>query len=203
MDLSVTGKFIAEQRKSKNLTQVQLAEIIGVSEKTISKWECGKGFPDTSLILPLCNALDISANELLSGQVLKEEEYKNKAEQNLIQLKSENQKNMKYILCSEWIIGLAGFLLLLCACFVAEFVVNVLAWKIVIFIVGILIMAVAVYFIMWIEAKVGYFECKHCNHKYVPKVTSVLFAMHFFRKKYLKCPNCGKRGWSKKTLNND
>ena len=70
MDLKKTGEFIAERRKEKGLTQQALAEQIFVSEKTISKWECGKGFPDTSLILPLCEALEISANELLSAHKL-------------------------------------------------------------------------------------------------------------------------------------
>ena len=74
MDLIVTGKFIKEQRKAKGLTQLQLAEKIGVSEKTISKWECGNGFPDTTLMLPLCSALGISANELLSGKILSTDE---------------------------------------------------------------------------------------------------------------------------------
>ena len=68
MDLKVIGEFIKQQRKAKGLTQVELAEKLLVSEKTISKWECGNGFPDTSLILPLCKELDISANELLSGK---------------------------------------------------------------------------------------------------------------------------------------
>jgi len=86
MDLKIIGKFIQEQRKSKNLTQVQLSQIIGVSEKTISKWECGNGFPDTTLILPLCKALDISANELLSGKRLETNNYKDHAEDNLITL---------------------------------------------------------------------------------------------------------------------
>ena len=67
MDLLKTGKFIADRRKQKKLTQAELANIIGISEKTVSKWECGNGFPDTSLMLPLCEALDISANGLLSG----------------------------------------------------------------------------------------------------------------------------------------
>ena len=70
MDLSKTGKFIAERRKEKGLTQVKLAEKLNVSEKTISKWECGNGFPDTTLILPLCEILEISSNELLSAKLL-------------------------------------------------------------------------------------------------------------------------------------
>ena len=75
MDLMQIGKFIAERRKFKKLTQSELAKKMNISEKTVSKWECGYGFPDTSLILPLCNALDITANELLSGKLLSEGSY--------------------------------------------------------------------------------------------------------------------------------
>ena len=92
MDLSITGKFIAERRKEKGFTQVKLAEKLNVSEKTISKWECGNGFPDTTLILPLCEALEISANELLSAKLLPtEKEYKQQAEQNLIEMKKKDK----------------------------------------------------------------------------------------------------------------
>ena len=91
MDLRISGKFIAEQRKAKGFTQIKLAEILHVSEKTISKWECGNGFPDTTLILPLCEALNISANELLSGKILAREEYREKAEQNLMPNRKEYQ----------------------------------------------------------------------------------------------------------------
>ena len=82
MDQIKTGKFIAEERKNKKLTQRQLAEILNISDKTISKWETGNGFPEISLLQPLCRALDISVNELLSGERLSEDEYKKKAEEN-------------------------------------------------------------------------------------------------------------------------
>ena len=93
MDLKQTGSFIQELRKEKKLTQVQLALKLNVSEKTISKWECGKGFPDTSLILPLCTELGISANELLSAKKLPtEKEYKETAEKTIAQIKKEQEE---------------------------------------------------------------------------------------------------------------
>ncbi len=66
MDQIRIGKFIAESRKSRNLTQRQLADALSISDKTISKWECGKGLPEISIMLPLCEALDITVNDLLS-----------------------------------------------------------------------------------------------------------------------------------------
>ena len=75
MDQIKIGKFIAEERKRKNYTQKVLAEILGISDKTISKWERGNGFPEISLLLPLCNELEITVNELLSGERLQEVDY--------------------------------------------------------------------------------------------------------------------------------
>ena len=73
MDLNKIGKFISEERKKKNYTQKQLADILNISDRTISKWECGKGFPEVSLLQPLCKALGISLNELLTGERLDKE----------------------------------------------------------------------------------------------------------------------------------
>ena len=73
MDQIKTGKFIADERKKKGYTQRQLAEQLGISDKTISKWERGNGFPEISLLLPLCNELDLSVNELLTGERISED----------------------------------------------------------------------------------------------------------------------------------
>ena len=79
MDQVKIGKFIAGERKSKGYTQKQLAEILGISDKTISKWERGNGFPEVSLLLPLCNKLEVSVNELLTGERVSESDYRKKA----------------------------------------------------------------------------------------------------------------------------
>ena len=68
MDQIKIGKFIAEMRKEQNMTQRQLAEHLNISDKTVSKWECGKGMPDNSILLELCDVLQINVNELLSGE---------------------------------------------------------------------------------------------------------------------------------------
>lgn len=95
MDQEKIGKFILEMRKQKGLTQKELAEKIGISDKTISKWECGNSMPDISYLESLCNSLDISVNELLSGQRLSGESYSEKAEENIMALMKENESNKK------------------------------------------------------------------------------------------------------------
>jgi Predicted transcriptional regulators len=89
------GKFIAECRKDKALTQIQLANKLGVSDRAVSKWGRGINMPDVSLFEPLCEELNISINDLISGERLNDNEYKTKAEENIIKLFS-SQKNIFY-----------------------------------------------------------------------------------------------------------
>lgn len=78
MDQVKIGKFISNERKAKGYTQKQLSELLAISDKTISKWECGNGFPEASLLLPLCNELEITVNELLTGERISQQNYKKK-----------------------------------------------------------------------------------------------------------------------------
>lgn len=92
------GKFIAECRKSKNLTQAELSEKLNITDRAVSKWETGKGLPDPSIMLDLCNVLDISVNELLSGQRLDMNSYKSKSEENIVGImtKEKSKKRTLY-----------------------------------------------------------------------------------------------------------
>lgn len=93
LDLIKTGSFISEMRKDKGLTQKQLADQVGVSDKAVSRWETGKGLPDTSIMPELCNALNININELLSGERLDVEAYSGKAEEIMVSLVKDVQEN--------------------------------------------------------------------------------------------------------------
>lgn len=95
MNQEKIGKFIAQCRKEKNLTQLQLAEKLNMSDKAVSKWETGRGIPDASIMLELCSYLGINVNELLSGEHLKEEEYQKKADENILNIVKESDKNKK------------------------------------------------------------------------------------------------------------
>lgn len=78
MDQVKIGKFLSDERNAKGYTQKQLSELLGISDKTISKWECGNGFPKASLLLSLCNELEITVNELLTGERISQQNYKKK-----------------------------------------------------------------------------------------------------------------------------
>lgn len=204
MDLAITGKFIQERRKAKSLTQVQLAQKISVSEKTISKWECGNGFPDTSLMLPLCKALDITANELLSGKLLPtENEYKEIAEQNLLTLKSQQEKITKHLLTLEYVVGYTSSITFFVLMIITSFCELAIGWRIGLILFGLINFVVGVHFCLKIEKEAGFYECGRCHHKYIPTYKSVLWSMHYGRTRYMKCPKCNKRSWNKKTIVDD
>ena len=199
MDLEKVGSFIRDKRKEKNLTQLELAEKIFVSEKTISKWETGRGFPDTSLMMPLCEVLGVSANELLSGEELKDEKvYKEKAEKNLIELKDEQLKTNKVLLRAEYFIIFASIAMLL-VCELLAALLNIATYmRIILIILGLLNVVVTFAVCVVIETKVGFYQCKKCGHKYIPTYSQSVSSMHMGRKKYMKCPKCKQRSWSKK-----
>ena len=135
MDQIKIGRFIAERRKAKNLTQMQLAEKLCITDRAISKWERGKGMPDSSLMLDLCDELEISVNELLSGEIIDMKEYNQKAEQQLMEMVKEREKKDKILLHIEVFIGVLASIILLSCVFVASFV-ELTAWIRIILIVA-------------------------------------------------------------------
>ena len=108
MDQIRIGQFIAATRKAKGLTQRQLAAQLSISDKTISKWETGKGLPDVSLMLPLCGALGITVNDLLTGEQVSPSDYQQKAEENMMDLIKENQENKKRFALSMITVGITA-----------------------------------------------------------------------------------------------
>ncbi len=200
MDLQIIGRFIKEQRKIRGMTQAELAEKICVSEKTISKWECGNGFPDTSLMLPLCKELGITANELLSGKKLTGDEYMRQAENNLVTLKTQQEQSHKLLLTIEYILGYMSSLTLIILVFVASYI-NMPTWlRIFLIVFGLIHTIFGIHFCLVIEKDAGFYECQHCHNKYIPTYKQVLFSMHYGRTRYMKCPKCDKKSWQKKVI---
>ena len=111
MNQERTGNFIAEIRKQQNMTQRDLAEKVGVSDKTISKWETGKSMPDMSYLSELCAALQINVNELLAGERIAVADYSVKAEETIMALMEETQKTKK----ANWIQAIIGLVLVVLA----------------------------------------------------------------------------------------
>ena len=200
MDQVKIGKFIAQCRKNKNLTQLQLAEKLNITDRAISKWETGKGIPDSSIMLELCNELGLSVNELLSGEVIKVENYNEKAEENLLEMAKKEEAQNKKMMMYEMVIGCISSITFLILVFTLSFAVENVIAKVILFALAFLILIIGVSFALKIETETGYYECKICHNKYIPKYSQVYFAMHYGTTRYLKCPKCNKRSWNKKVL---
>ena len=200
MDQIKIGKFIAECRKKNNLTQMQLAEKLNITDRAISKWENGKGMPDSSIMLDLCNELKISVNELLSGEVIQMENYNEKLEQNLIDMVKQKEQSDIKMLRLEIVVGYISSITFLILIFVASYV-EMQNWiRILLIAFGIITFAVGMCNCIKIEQTAGYYECAKCHHKYVPTYSSVLWSMHINRTRYMKCPKCNQRSWQKKVI---
>ena len=201
MDQVKIGKFLSDERKAKGYTQKQLSELLGISDKTISKWECGNGFPEASLLLPLCNELEITVNELLTGERISQQNYKKKAEENMVNMIREKEENKQKLLLTTMIgvISTITFLtLLLVVCFYTD--VITLPIKMVLMVIAISVFGVGLYVAMWGDRKIGYFKCRNCNELFTPTFMQYNMGMHLLSTRYLKCPHCKTRTWCKKVM---
>lgn len=203
MDQIKIGKFIAQRRKGANLTQMQLAEKLNITDRAVSKWETGKTLPDSSIMLQLCDILGITVNDLLSGEVVTMENYNKEMENRLIEMVKQKEESDKRLLKLEIILGIIAILPLIAAAVIAS-IVPMEEWKGGLLVgLSLLPLLIATPFALIIEQKAGYYECRKCGHRYIPQYGSVFWAMHINRTRYMRCPNCGKKSWQKKVISKD
>ncbi len=194
------GKFIAQCRRNKKLTQSQLAEKLNITDRAISKWETGKGMPDSSIMLELCSELEITVNELLSGEKIEMDNYNKIAEENLVELKKLDETKNRMLLQLEIIIGILSTVAFLGVVLLTNIFVENQTYISIICICSFIIFFIGISFTLKIETIAGYYECKKCNHKYIPKYNDVFWSMHLGRTRYLKCPKCNQKSWNKKVI---
>lgn len=199
MDLIRIGRFIAEERKRKGYTQRRLADILCISDKTVSKWECGKGFPEVSLLLPLCEELDISVNELLAGERISTEDYRKKAEENMVNLVKEAQESKKKIILAVLVsvIALLGAMPL----FILSSMLEMETWLRGLLIgIGVVLMVLGIAIACVLDREAGAFECPKCGERFVPGMGEYVMGVHTITKRRLRCPKCGAKRYCKKVL---
>ena len=204
MDQVKIGKFLSDERKAKGYTQKQLSELLGISDKTISKWECGNGFPEASLLLPLCNELEITVNELLTGERISQQNYKKKAEENMVNMIKEREENKKKLIPTiiTGLIATISFITLIMVVAVYTEVIAVPV-KILLVVIACVIFGCGLMVAMEGERTIGYYKCRHCNELFVPTFGAYTMGMHMISTRYLKCPKCGTKTWCKKVLAKD
>ena len=206
MDQVKIGRFIAEKRKEQGLTQAQLAEALGITDRAVSKWETGRSLPDAAIMLELCGLLKITVNDLLNGEVVSMEHYNETAERNLLEMVKQKEAADKRLLKTEVVIGVTSSVFLFVTVIVGAMFMKMekpLWIFFLLFGVGLAQFIVCMSFALRIEQIAGYYECRKCGHRYVPEYRTMSLAMHMGRTRYMKCPACGERSWQKKVLSKE
>ena len=203
MDQIKIGRFIADKRKEQGLTQLQLADKLGITDRAVSKWETGRSLPDASIMLDLCAILKITVNDLLNGEVVSMENYNEQTERTLLEMVKQKEDTDKRLLTMEIVIGVLSslFLLAMIAVGIIFKTMDKPLWTFFLPVgIGLAQFLVVTGFALKIEQTAGYYECAKCGHRYVPSYAKVFLAMHVNRSRYMKCPYCGQRSWQKKVL---
>lgn len=200
MDQIKIGKFISECRKKQGLTQVDLALMLNITDRAVSKWENGKSLPDASIMLELCSILKISVNDLLNGSLVSMNDYNQKHEEALMDLVNEKQKADKRLLKLEVYIAIFSMIVLFGLIAIASFVEMKDYLKAIIIVSGFVLSISGFLMATRIEQVAGYYECGKCGHKYVPRFINVGLAQHLGRTRKMRCPKCHEKSWQKKSI---
>ncbi len=200
MDQIKIGRFIQEKRKEQKLNQSDLAERLNITDRAISKWENGNCLPDAGRMPELCKILNISINDLFSGEIVDMKNNEKKLEENLLEMAKLREEKDKQLLALEYVIGFTASITFMILIFVASFIEMETWLRIMLIVAGSIIFAFGVGNAVKIEQVAGYYKCSACNHKYVPTYQSVFWSQHIGRTRKMKCPNCGKKTWNKKVL---
>lgn len=200
MDQKKIGKFIAECRRQRGMTQMQLAEKLCITDKAISKWERGIAMPDSSIMLLLCDILCISVNELLCGERIEMESNEQKNEQLLLDMATELEKKNKTIWTSMWVLMIVSLTAFFAGTAVVAFLIPEGIWQLAVLLGMCVLFLIPCFYALKLEVSVGAYRCKNCGNEIVPTYVQALMAMHRGTTRYLRCPRCQKRSWCKKVL---
>lgn len=185
------GRFIAASRKTQGMTQRQLADKLGISDKTVSKWERGKGLPEVGLMLPLCASLDITVNDLLSGERVSDANYQKKAEKNMMDLMKENEENKRWMLLS--VICAVITVIAVCALVVIASLLEMpVIVRVALLIFAAAVAATGIGAAAVLDVKAGYYQCPHCHAVFVPTMAQYVKGLHTLTRRRLTCPDCGR-----------
>ena len=203
MDQIRIGKFISDKRKEKGITQSELAEKLYITDRAISKWENGVCLPDASNIIELCKILDITVNDLFSGEVVDMKDYNKVSDELLLEMKKREEQCNKKLITSMWILLISLFIfyigIVVLACNTLEegpLLGTVICSSTT-------IAVIVAFYALKLEVQAGYYECKKCHHRFVPTYFEALMSMHLSTTRYLKCPECHKRSWAKKVMSKE
>ena len=198
MDQIKIGKFIAECRKKKNLTQAQLAEKLDITDRAISKWETGKAMPDSDIMLDLCDILGIKVNELLCGEMIEIEHKDEQLNELIFQMAKNEERYHKRLLHSAYVIIATSLTALICLMSLISLLIPECGFQEFLIIVSVILFIIPCMIALKFKAETGYYECKNCQHMFVPNYKEIAVLMQTPSRRLLKCTKCGKWTWCQK-----
>ena len=198
MDQIKIGKFIAECRKKQNLTQAQLAEKLDITDRAISKWETGKAMPDSDIMLDLCDILGIKVNDLLCGEMIEIEHKDEQLNELIFQMAKNEERYHKRLLHSAYVIIATSLTALICLMSLISLLIPECGFQDFLIIVSVILFIIPCMIALKFKAETGYYECKNCQHMFVPNYKEIAVLMQTPTRRLLKCTKCGKWTWCKK-----
>ena len=198
MDQIKIGKFITECRKKKNLTQAQLAENLNITDRAISKWETGKSMPDFDIMLKLCEILEISVNELLCGEMINMEQKDEQLNELIFQMAKNEERYHKRLRHSAYVIVATSLTALICLMTLISLLIPECGFQDFLIIVSVILFIIPCIIALKFKVETGYYECKNCQHMFVPNYKEIALLMQTPTRRLLKCTKCGKWTWCKK-----
>ena len=198
MDQIKIGKFIAECRKNNNLTQAQLAEKLNITDRAISKWETGKAMPDSNIMLELCDILGINVNELLCGKIIDVEQKDEQLNELIFQMTKNEERYHKRLLHSAFVIVATSLIALICLITLISLLIPECGFQDFLIIVSVILFIIPCIIAVKFKVETGYYECKNCQHMFVPNYKEIALFMQTPTRRLLKCTKCGKWIWCQK-----
>ncbi len=198
MDQIKIGKFIAECRKKKDLTQAQLAEKLNITDRAISKWETGKAMPDSDIMLDLCYILGINVNELLCGEIIDMKQKDEQLNELIFQMAKNEERYHKRLLHSAYVIVTTSLAALICLMTLISLLIPKCGFQDFLIIVSVMLFIIPCIIALKFKVETGYYECKNCQHMFVPNYKEIALLMQTPTRRLLKCTKCGKWTWCKK-----
>ena len=197
MDQIKIGKFITECRKKKNLTQAQLAKNLNITDRAISKWETGKAMPDSDIMLELCDMLEITVNELLCGEKIDIAQKNEQVSDLIFQMAKNEERYHNRLRYSAYLILATSLIALVCLITLISLLIPECGFQYFLIVVSIILFIIPCIIALKFKVETGYYECKNCQHMFVPNYKEITLLMQTPTKRLLKCPKCGKWTWCK------
>ena len=192
------GNKIKLLRQKIGATQEQLGEKIGVSAQSISKWETGRAMPDSNIMLKLCYILGINVNELLCGEAIDFEKKEEQLNELIYQMATNEERYHKRLLHSAYLIVVISLVALICLITLISLLIPEGGFQNFLIIVSVVLFIIPCVIALKFKVETGYYECKNCQHMFVPNYKEIAVLMQTPTRRLLKCTKCGKWTWCKK-----